>query len=103
MKYANQHTYTDVRPYIVVRFVTKKTLEVREMDAESDPSVVLENVAGGYSAYFINQRQQKWIISENDSNPVVRLRLSKRHGWRDASGHKYKLADAPIRFYDYNF
>jgi hypothetical protein len=103
MKYANQISYTDVRPFVVVRAITDKTIEVRALDSERDPSVVLEVSIGGFNAYHINQRQQKWIITENDANPVVRLRLSKRYGWRDANGDKYKLADAPIRFYDYNF
>jgi len=102
MNYANHYGYSDVTPYEVVRVVSDKTLEIREMDAVRDESVKLEWEVGGFAGHCVNQREQKWIISSNPSNPVKRIRLGKK-GWKDAHGGRYGLSDEPSRFYDYNF
>lgn len=102
-KYANHYGYSDVNPYEVVKVISDKTIEVREMDAERDDSVKLEFHVGGFSAHCSNQRDQKWFITSNDSNPVVRIRLSKSGAWKDKHGRKFGLSDQPVKFYDYNF
>jgi hypothetical protein len=100
--YANHYGYSDVTPYEVVRRVSDKTIEIREMDAERDESVKLEFHVGGYSAHCSNQRDQKWFIASNPENRVIRIRLGKQ-GWKDKHGRKFGLSDKPVRFYDYNF
>lgn len=102
MKYANQIGYTDVNPYEIVRVVSDKTLEVRAMNAERDESVKLNFIPGGFSAHCSNQNEQKWFITSNEDAPVIRIRLNKK-GWQDKGGTRYSLADAPRKFYDYNF
>lgn len=102
MKYANQYGYSDVEPFEVVRVISDKTIEVRAMDAKKDDSVKLEFHVGGFSAHCSNQHQQKWFITSNPNNPVIRIRLGKK-GWKDAHGRRYGLADKPCKFYDYNF
>jgi hypothetical protein len=101
-KYANHYGYSDVYPFEVVRVISDKTIEVREMDAERDDSVKLEWLPGGFSGHCVNQRDQKWFITSNESNPVIRLRLNKK-GWQDKHGRRFGLSDKPVRFYDYNF
>lgn len=102
MKYANHHGYSDVTPFEVIRIISEKTIEIREMKAERDDSVKLEFHVGGFSAHCSNQHQQKWVITSDETAPVKRIRLGKR-GWKDAHGGRYSLADAPRKFYDYNF
>jgi hypothetical protein len=102
MKYANQFGYSDVNPFEVVRVISDKTLDVREMDAERDDSVELRFHVGGFSAHCSNQRDQKWHIKSNEANRVVRIRLGK-NGWKDAHGQRYDLSDTAVKFYDYNF
>jgi len=102
MQYANQFGYSDVEPFEVVRVISEKTIEVREMDSERDDSVKLDFHVGGFSAHCSNQRDQKWVITSNPANPVVRIRLGKQ-GWKSSDGRRFKLADAPFKFYDYNF
>lgn len=101
-KYANQLGYSDVNPYEVVRVVSDKTLDVREMDAERDESVKLEWMVGGFAGHCVNQREQQWNITTNTENRTVRIRLGKQ-GWKDAHGQRYNLSDTPVKFYDYNF
>ena len=101
-KFANQYGYSDVYPFEVVRVISDKTIEVREMDAERDDSVKLEWLPGGFAGHCVNQRDQKWFITSNESNPVIRLRLNKK-GWQDKYGRRFGLSDQPVRFYDYNF
>ena len=102
MNYANHYGYSDVYPFEVVKVVSDKTIEIREMDAERDESVKLEWAPGGFAGHCINQRDQKWFIKSNPENPVIRIRLSKQ-GWKDRHGRKFGLSEKPVRFYDYNF
>ena len=41
MTYANHHGYSDINPHEIVRRVSDKTLEIREMDAVRDDSYLL--------------------------------------------------------------
>ena len=100
MKYANYHGYSDIDPFEVVRVVSDKTIEIREMTAEQNPAVKPTFTVGGFSAHSDNV--QDWFIKSNPANPVIRIRLGK-HGWKDAHGRKFRLADEPRKFYDYNF
>jgi len=102
MQYANHLGYSDINPYEVVRVVSDKTIEVREMDAQRDESVKLDWVVGGFSGVCLNQRDQNWLITSNAQNPVVRIRLGKQ-GWKDRHGRRFDLSDKPVKFYDYNF
>lgn len=103
MKFANHYGYSDVNPYEVVRVISDKTIEVREMKAERDESFKPDFVVGGFSAVCTNQCSQKWIITSDESNPVIRIRKSKNKGWQDKHGRSFDLADQPSKFYDYNF
>lgn len=102
MKYANHYGWSDVNPFEVIKVVSDKTIEIREMDADRDETVKMDFVAGGFSAVCTNQHDQRWIIKSDETAPVIRIRLGK-NGWKDKHGRKYKLADAPVKFYDYNF
>lgn len=102
MNYANHYGYSDVNPFEVVKVISDKTIEVREMDSEKDPSWVPNWHVGGFAGHCSNQREQKWFIKSNAENPVVRIRLGKQ-GWKDKNGRKFGLSDQPVRFYDYNF
>ena len=99
--FANMIGYSDVEPYEIVRRISDKTIEIREMESERDDSVKMEFIPGGFSAHYSNQRDQKWFIKSNPSNPVIRIRLGKK-GWMGKRG-RYVLDDKPIKFYDYNF
>ena len=102
MKYANHFGYSDIHPYEVVAVISDKTLEIREMDSKRDESVKLEWVVGGFAGHCTNQRDQKWDITSNSENPVIRIRFSKK-GWKDKHGRIFGLSEQPIRFYDFNF
>lgn len=103
MNYANHYGYSDVNPYEVVRRVSDKTLEVREMKAERDPSYRPEFVPGGFSAVCVNQQDQRWIIISNPDAGITRIRLRRDGTWRRACGELFKLSDKPVKYYDYNF
>lgn len=101
--FANHYGYSDVSPFEVLRVISDKTIEVREMQATKDDSVKLEFHVGGFSANCSNQRQQKWNIAANPEGRTVRIRLNKNGMWKDSEGRKFKLNNQPIKFYDYNF
>jgi len=64
-----------------------------------------------------NQDEQKWDITSNEANPIIRIRLVKSgnrydpsikdfatvYGWKDKYRARYSLSNKPTKFYDYNF
>jgi len=102
MKYANHLMYSDIEPYEIIRIVSEKTIEIRAMKTERDESVKLEWVPGGFSAICLNDHEQKWHITSDETAPIKRIRLGKR-GWKDAHGGRFGLADKPVKYRDYNF
>jgi hypothetical protein len=101
LNYANRYGYTDVTPYEVVRRISDKTIEVRRMDATVDPSWKRDFVPGGFFGHAANNESQKWIITSNPANEVIRIRKTKR-GW-GFKGEKFNLSETPVYFYDFNF
>jgi hypothetical protein len=107
-KYATYLGYTDRDAYEVIRVISDQTIEVRQLDAELDPSFKPEFVPGGFSAVCTNDRDQKWIFKSNPENKVYRLRRKKKQNikGRELFGYKslrFVLADEPYKYYDYNF
>ena len=102
MQYANQYGYSDVKPFEVIRHVSDKTIDIRAMQAERDPSWKPDFVPGGFFGTVLNQGSQRWIIQSSPAGRVVRIRLGKR-GWADKHGNRYDLSVKPIKFHDYNF
>ena len=103
MNYANHIGYSDINPHEIVRRISDKTIEVREMKAERDPDWKPEFIPGGFSAHCTNQHGQRWIITSDPKSRVFRIRLSKNKGWQDAHGRSFDLSDSPRKFYDFNF
>ena len=105
MKYANLHGYSDVTPYEIIRHVSPTTIEVREMSAErANPENDLGPSPDGRHR---RQDEQEWVITPCPENRVIRIRLSKAKRkagyWFDKYENKFALAEAPRKFYDYNF
>lgn len=103
LSYANHIGYSDVNPHEITRWVSDKTVEVRAMNAERDPSYKPEMVVGGFSFMCVNQNEQKWLITSKPDARVFRIRLRKNGHWYDAHGSRYVLGAKPVKYYDYNF
>ena len=102
MKYANLVGYSDITPFEVVRVISAKTIEIREMDAVKDPSFVPEFDIGGFVAHCKNQNEQKWIYSSKEDRPTLRARLQKNGKWKSMFG-THSISAEPVKFYDFNF
>ena len=100
-EFANYQGYSDVSPYEIVKVVSPKTLEIRAMDSNELPWEK-DFRAGGFCGTVENQRDQKWNITRNKENQVIRIRLGKK-GWVDAHGNRHTLSQEPHKFHDYNF
>jgi len=102
---ATKVMWTDRQPYEVVGFKGKKTVVLRAMDAELDPSWKPEAVVGGFSAVTVNNHSQKWVLKSNENNMTVNVRYStsksKVKGWY-SDGQRFSIGKA-VKFYDYNF
>lgn len=102
-KYCNKHLYSDIEPYEVVRIVSEKTVEVREMDYVQTKHPKEVNL-GGFAAHVADNDSQEYKYTSNEKYPVKRLRFSlSKNQWQDAFGNRYVMSDEPKKFYDYNF
>jgi hypothetical protein len=99
--HANHIGWTDVNPYEIVRVVSDKTIEIREMNAKQLPWK-RDFHAGGFFGHTSNQEKQKWEINSNESAPVIKAR-KRKDGYFHSSAGKHQLSDEPRKFYDYNF
>ena len=108
MNYANHYGYSDVNPYEIIRHVSPTTIEVRAMSAtRENPEDDLGFAPGGFCGHHSRQEDQRWVITPCPENPVIRIRLSrakrKAGRWYSRTGERFALAEAPRKFYDYNF
>jgi len=101
--FANRLGYTDVEPFEVVRVISDRTVEVRRMAATLAADWRPEMHAGGFSAHCVNNRDQRWTITSDETAPVLRIRVRKDGDWYAATGERFRMADAPRKFHDYNF
>ena len=115
-KFANHLGYSDVNPYEVIKIVSEKCIEIRAMDAEAI-KWKKDIVQGGFSHRVLNQDEQKWDITSNQANPIIKIRLNKSglkydratkthvtaYTWKDKYANRYSLSSKPTKFYDYNF
>lgn len=102
MKYANLICYSDIVPFEVVRVISNKTIEIREMNANLVEGWKPEMIVGGFSAHCVNNNTQEYTYSTREGSPIVRARLQKSGKWKSIHG-EHRLSDEPKRFYDYNF
>ena len=100
-KYANLHLWTDVKPFEIVKVVSDKTIEIREMGTKELPWE-RDFHPGGFVGHEANNHKQKWECFPDEENAVIRARKNKGGFWKSAYGKHY-LAEKPQRFYDYNF
>lgn len=100
--HANQIGWSDTTPYEIVKVISAKTIEIREMVATLDPTWTPEFIAGGFVGHCINQSDQRWTYEQNPEAPVLRARLRKDGRFHSVMG-RHLLSDKPQKFYDYNF
>ena len=79
-KFANKILFSDVIPFEIVRKISDKTIEVREMDVKRHPDA--------------KDFEQNWII---------RIRKNKHNQWRSKTKTRFSLAVEPSYYYDYGF
>ena len=82
----------------VIRVVSPKCIEVREMDHEQTV-FPKQFFPGGFCGHYADNHAQDYTYSSNPTNPVNRIRLGKK-GWGNG---QFRMSDTPCYFYDYNF
>lgn len=94
-KYINHYGWSDVTPIgKIIGLVGKETVLVQKVEA-GENKTKMEFIPGGFSAHCPNQYAQRYDFTE--TSETYKIRISK------AFFRQYKIQDAPVRFYDYNF
>jgi hypothetical protein len=96
-KYINQYLWSDARPVGKIVGIKGKTKVLVQPVVASENLTQMEFVVGGFAGHCTNQYEQKYEFSEQGK--VFELSLSNSKIRRSHLG----IADAPCRFYDYNF
>jgi len=99
--FCNMHGWSDVHPFEIIRVVSDKTIEVREMAADLDQDFKPEVISGGFVGHCVNQDKQAYKYRSCPDGQVLRVRLGKK-GWKSKMG-RHALSTQPRKFYDYNF
>ena len=102
MKFANLYSYTDITPYEVIRVISEKTIEIRQMKATLAEDWKPEMIVGGFAAHCTNNHTQRYTYETNSEASVIRARLHKNGKWKSAYG-EHRLSNEPKAFYDYKF
>ena len=103
-KYANRSGYSDVEPYEVVRIVSDICVEVRAMKTKQI-RFPQEVHVGGFSAHVADNRSgQEYEYSSNEEAKPFKIRWSRANRqWQAGKYNRFRMADEPYKFYDYNF
>lgn len=100
--YCNHMGYSDQHPYEVVRVISDKTVEIREMSTKQTVFPKDQRV-GGFCAHTVDNHNQDYEYTSNPNNPVIRARWSEaKKQWQSARG-RHLMQAKPAKFYDYNF
>lgn len=102
MNYANLMGYSDIVPFEIVRTVSDKTIEIREMKPTLVEGWKPDIAVGSFFGRCLNNSTQEYTYESQPDSPVVRARLQKDGKWKSIHGY-HVLSDKPKRFYDYNF
>lgn len=86
MTYYNAYLYTDIVPFEVVRQVSDKTADIREMKTELVSGTLIEDPV--------------WECKSDPEAPAIRVRLRKNGFWWDSRGWRYKQEPKPIKYND---
>lgn len=105
--YANQHFYTDVEPWEVVKICTDKKVLVRKMKTALKPAahqaLADSFVPGGFFGHTNNDLQE-WDFTSDENGETVEIRRHKYGDWRIAGcSTRFYLSDTPEKYFDYNF
>jgi hypothetical protein len=101
-KFMNRSVGTDCFPYEVVRVVSPKCVEIREMK-HKQTVYPQEFHVGGFAAHCADNHAQDYEYFSNESAEVFKVRYSeKRKAWGGKYG-RFWMSDKPRYFYDYNF
>ena len=100
--YCNHSGWTDSTPYEVVNVISGQTVEIRYMHSELIEDD-MKFTSGGFVGHFSNQESQKYKYESAENQKPIRARWSKaKEEWVSSRG-RHSMADAPYRFYDFNF
>lgn len=99
--YANRYGYSDVEPHEVVHVIASNKVVIRRM------SCTLRNIAtatpGGFAGHTDNQTQC-WEVKPDPYGCRYTCRWNEaKKQWITDNGFVVKMADKPVKFYDFNF
>lgn len=94
-KYINYYGYSDIEPIGKIIALKGKSSVVVKLVEAGENKTKMEFIPGGFAGHCINQFAQSYDYTEKEETKV--MRISKKFF------KYYGIADAPHKYYDYNF
>ena len=84
------------------RFLVDGVLQ--RANAKLDPTWKSEMIPGGFAGHCTNNREQRWIITENPDGEITEGYLGKDNQWYEkGSDRRTIISQGYVKFYDYNY
>lgn len=99
---ASRVGWSDQYPCEITKIVSDKCVEIRDMNAELDPSFKPNFVQGGFCGTVTNQHEQSYTYTSDPNGAVRRARKGKNGVWKLSNGSVIRFGKAH-KFHDYNF
>ena len=95
--------YTDTNPYTVIERKGKR-IKLQRANAKLDPTWKPEMIAGGFAGHCVNNREQRWIITENPDGAITEGYLGNDNQWYEkGSNRRNTIEKGYVKFHDYNY
>ena len=77
---------------------------LQRANAKLDPTWKPEMIAGGFAGHCVNNREQRWIITENPDGEITEGYLGNDNQWYEkGSNRRTIIGQGWVKFYDYNY
>ena len=95
--------WTDTRPYTVIERKGKR-IKLQEANAKLDPTWKPEVAIGGFVGHCKNNREQRWIITENPEGTITEGYLGSDNEWYEkGTNRRNTIEKGYVKFHDYNY
>ena len=95
--------YSDIHPCTVIKR-TKKFVTVQMDNYKLNKEIRPNIIPGGFAGHCTNNREQRWIITENPEGTITEGYLGSDNEWYEKGTNRRNTVEKGyVKFHDYNY